>query len=239
MPILANLSIMFSTLIVIFLFTKNSRLPLELDNSPGNFPLGSLTAVFSPDTQVFLDFESWKSWYILTMTYLAVFLALFLILNWNLNRRERGIRFVYYSILFLVLPVVANILNLLFINQSTLGPSGAYYTSYGLVVGFGLVNLWIGDQAGGLRKMIMTSRLDAVLFVLNATVGTGLLLLSFLDPTDFFSEVVSGYNVGYGIHIFCFYSALVLSLAIGYSRRSRLVVVSSKLSFEESDNSIS
>lgn len=166
-----------------------------------------------------------------------MFLALFLILNWNVNRRERGIRFVFYSILFVILPVVANILDLHLINQSTLGPSGAYYTTNGLLVGFGLVNLWMGDTAGGLRKMMMTTRMDAVLFILNGTVGTGVLLLSFVDPTDFFSEVLAGYNVGYGIHIFCFYSAAALALMLGYSRRSKLAVVIPKLSSKDADDS--
>jgi len=217
-----NGAILLSTLLVIGLFPRNSNLPLQLDNSPTNFPLGSATAIYAPDTQVFIDYASWQSWYFLTAANFAVFLTLFLLLNWNLERRERGIRFTFYSIVFLILPVIANMLNVLLINQSTLGPSGAYYSSDGLLVGFGLVNLWAGDATGGWRKM--TSRLDAVLFVLNGTVGTGFLLLSCVDTVSFFSEVVAGYNVGYGIHIFCFYSAVAASLLFGYSRRSSLVV---------------
>lgn len=158
-------------------------------------------------------------------------------LNWKVEKRERGIRFAFYSALFLVLPVVANILDLLLINQSTLGPSGAYYTSDGLLVGFGLVNLWMGDTAGGLRRMMTGSKVEAMLFVLNATVGTGLLLLSFVDPTDFFTEVLAGYNVGYGIHIFCFYAAVLLALSFGYSRRSKLVVVVPELFSKETGES--
>ena len=124
-------------------------------------------------------------------------------------------------------------LNLFLIQQSTLGPSGAYYTSSGLLVGFGLVNLWMGDAMGGWRKM--TRRLDVVLYFVNGTVATGFLLLSFVNPVDFFSEVVSGYNVGYGIHIFCFYSALVLCLILGYARRRPLAT--RQLSFVDQTNS--
>lgn len=220
---LANFVILVSTLVVILFFPTNSSLPLSLANSPGNFPLGSLTAVFSPDTQVFLDFASWQSWYSLTASNFLIFLALFFILNWNVKRRERGIRLIYYSLVFLVLPVVANILNILLIDQSTLGPSGAYYSSVGLLVGFGLVNLWAGDKGGGLGKLMERGKLDAVIFILNGTVATGFLLLSFVDPTDFFSEVVAGYTVGYGIHMFCFYSAVVAALFLSYLRRSSLV----------------
>ncbi len=219
-----NFAIFLSTLLIISLFPRDANLPLQLANTPRNFPFGSITAVYSPDTQVFLDFMSWKSWYLLTLANFTVFLALFLILNWNLQKRQRGLRFVFYSVVFVVLPIVANMLNILLINQSTLGPSGAYFASDGLVVGFGLVNLWAGDKAGGLREMVMARKIDALLFVLNGVIGTGFLLLSFIDPTDFFSEVVAGYNVGYGIHIFCFYAAVVLSLLFGYLRRSSLVV---------------
>jgi hypothetical protein len=214
---------LLSTLLIIFLFPKDTNLPLQLDNSPGNFPIGSITAIFSPDTQVFLDFASWKSWYLQNAANLTILLALFLIMNWNLKKRERGIRFVFYSIVFLVLPVVANILNLLLINQSTIGPSGAFYSSIGLAIGFGIINLWAGDAAGGLSKMMMARKVDAALFVLNAMIAPGLLLLSFVNPVGFFSEVTAGYTVGYGIHIFCFYSAVALSLLFCYLRRSSIV----------------
>jgi len=215
-----NFAILFSTLLVIGLFARNPNLPLQLDNSPRNFPIGSLTAVYTPDTQVFLDFSSWHSWYFLNAANFVIFVVLFLVLNWNLDKKERGMRFTFYSTVFIVLPVIANMLNLFLIQQSTLGPSGAFYTSNGLLVGFGLVNLWMGDTMGGWRKM--TRRLDIVLYFLNGTIATGFLLLSFVDPVDFFSEVVSGYNVGYGIHIFCFYSAMVLCLILGYARRRPL-----------------
>ncbi len=228
-----NFAILLSTLLVIGLFLRNPNLPLKLDNSPRNFPIGSLTAVYAPDTQVFLDFSSWQSWYFLNAANFAIFLVLFFTLNWNLDKKERGIRFSFYSIVFFALPVIANMLNLFLIQQSTLGPSGAYYTSSGLLVGFGLVNLWMGDAMGGWRKM--TRRLDVVLYFVNGTVATGFLLLSFVDPVDFFSEVVSGYNVGYGIHIFCFYSALVLCLILGYARRRPLAT--RQLSFVDQTNS--
>jgi hypothetical protein len=221
LPVFANYAILFSTLIIIALVPRNSALPLELANTPKNFPLGSLTAVFAPDTQVFLDYSSSLSWYLLTLVNFAVYLGLFFLLNWNVKRSERGIRCTFYAIVFLVLPVIANMLNLLVIGQSTLGPSGAYYSSDGLLVGFAVVNLWAGDAQGGWRKM--TKRLDATLFVLNGAVATGFLMLSFADPVDFFSEVVSGYNVGYGIHIFCFYAAVVLAVLFSYSRRASLV----------------
>jgi hypothetical protein len=209
-------------LLVILLFTRNPNLPLQLDNSPRNFPLGSITAVYSPDTGVFLDFASWNSWYLLTSANFVVFLALFLVLNWNVKRRERGIRFVFYSGVFLVLPVIANILNVIFLNQSTIGPSGAFYTSEGLLTGFSLVNLWAGDASGGFSKM--TGRIDPILFVLNALFGTFLLLASFVDPVDFFSEVITGFAVGYGIHIFCYYFAIGAVFLLAYSRRSYLTV---------------
>ena len=221
--ILVNFAILFSMLLVIALFPRNSSLPLQLDNSPGNFPIGAVTAVFTPDTQVFLDFASWQSWYVQTAANFAVFLALFLILNWNLKKRERGIRFLYYSLVFLTLPIIANVLNLVLAGQSDVGPSGAYYTSNGLVVGFGLVNLWVGDVSGGLRKMLVRKWV-AVLFILNALVGTFSLMLSFVDPVDFFSEVAGSYTVGYGIHIFCFYGAIGFSLVFGYWRRASLIV---------------
>jgi hypothetical protein len=222
-----NFAILLSTLLVIWFFQRNLDLPLELDNSPRNFPLGSLTAVYTPDTQVFLDFSSWSSWYLGNAANFGAFLVLFLVLNWNLGTKERGIRFTFYSIVFLTLPVAANILNLLVIGQSTLGPSGAYYTSDGLLVGCGLVNLWMGDRSGGWRKM---SRLfDVTLYFVNGTLAAGFLLFSFFDPVDFFSEVVSGYSIGYGIHIFCFYSAVLLSLVLGFARRVPLTASISTL----------
>ena len=90
------------------------------------------------------------------------------------------------------------------------------------MTGFSLVNLWMGDASGGLRKI--SGGLDLVLFVLNALIGPFLLLISFVDPVDFFSEVVVGYMVGYGIHIFCFYSAVGAALLLSYSRRLSLIV---------------
>jgi hypothetical protein len=221
---LVNCSILVSTLLVIFLSFHNLIIPLELANSPKNFPIGSLTATFSPDTQVFLDPSTWISWYALTLTNFAVFLTLFLILNSNLkSKKEGGIRFVFYSCVFLVLPFVANMLYVITTGGSSLGPSAAYYTSVGLLVGFGLVNLWAGDVSGGMRSM-RGQRKEIILFVLNGMIGTGFLLLSLLNQTSFFSEVVAGFNVGYGIHIFCFYSAIILCLIYGYWRRACLVI---------------
>jgi hypothetical protein len=220
LPFFVNYAVIISSLLIISALPKDTNVPLQLDNSPGNFPMGSVTAVFSPDTQVFLDFGMWKSWYFLTVEYFTIFLILFLILNWNLNKIERGIRCGFYSIVFLVLPIVANMLNLILIGQSTLGPSGAFYTSEGLVTGFGLVNLWAGDAAGGLRNM--TSVREMVFFVLNAAIALGLLLFSFADQAGFFSEAIGNYKVGYGIHISCFYSAVAISLLFSYLRRSSL-----------------
>lgn len=232
--LIANFAIFFSTLFVISIFPRNPNLPLAIDNSPQNFPLGSLTAAFSPDTGVFLDFSSWRSWYLLTIANFAVFFALFVFLNWSIDRRERGIRFLLYSIVFLFLPVLANILNLLLIGQSTLGPSGAFYSSVGLLAGFGMVNLWAGDKSGGLRNMLGRSkRLDAAVLVLNGAIGTGFLMLSFVDPTDFFSESAGGYLVGYGIHMFCFYSAIGACLLLGCLRRSQLIQSRSEEGEEE------
>jgi hypothetical protein len=227
-PLVVNYAILVSILVIIAIFPGHPNLPLKVDNSPENFPLGSVTAVFSPDTQVFLNPSTWESWYFLTAANLVVFLALFVVLNWRLEKRERGKRFVFYSVVFLVLPVVANILNIAFIGQSTLGPSGAFYSTVGLLVGFGLINLWIGDKSGGFTRILAGSRIDAVLFVLNGAVGTGFLMLSFFDPSDFFSESVNGYLVGYGIHMFCFYAAVVSCLIYGYFRRSYLLVSGSK-----------
>ena len=223
--LIANLTIFLSTLYVISTFPRNPNLPFTIDNSPQNFPLGSFTAAFSPDTEVFLNFSSWQSWYLLTIANFGVFFALFALLNWRIDKRERGIRFLFYSVVFLSLPVLANILNLLLIGQSTLGPSGGFYSSVGLLVGFGLVNLWAADKSGsGLRNMLIHSkRLDAATLVLNGAIGTGFLMLSFVDPTDFFSESAGSYLVGYGIHMFCFYSAIGASLLLGYLRRSRLI----------------
>jgi hypothetical protein len=222
--IFVNCAILLSTLLIIFIFTNDASIPLKLANTPKNFPVGSITAVFSPDTQVFLDFASWKSWYLQNLANFTIPPLLFLGLNWNINKRERGIRFVFYSLVFLILPILANVLNLVLIDQSTLGPSGAFYASIGLLVGFGIINLWAGDTVGGgLSSMIEKDKIvDAILFVLNGIVGAGLLLLSFVNQAGFFSEAIAGYTVGYGIHIFCFYSAVALSLLIGYLRRSSI-----------------
>lgn len=179
-----------------------------------------MTAAFTPDTQVFLNFSSWPSWYLLTLANFVVFLSLFAILNWRLNERERGIRLALYFALFLILPVIANLLNLVLIGQSTLGPSGSFYASVGAVTGFGLVNLWTGDRDGGLSETLRRSnRIDAGVLILNGAIGTGFLALSFFDPSDFFSESQGAYLVGYGIHMFCFYSAVLACLCVGYLRR--------------------
>jgi hypothetical protein len=164
-----------------------------------------------------LNYSSWPSWYTLTLANFAVFLALFLILNSGVDERERGIRFTVYSVSFLSLPVVANILNILLIGQSTLGPSGSFYASVGMLVGFGLVNLWEADVKGGLSEALRRSgRIQAASLILNGAIGTGFLALSFFDPSDFFSETQGSYLVGYGIHMFCFYSVVLLCLLIGY-----------------------
>ncbi len=78
LTLFVNCAILLSMLLVILLFIRNPNLPLQLDNSPRNFPLGSITAVYSPDTGVFLDFASWNSSYLLTSANFVVFLALFL-----------------------------------------------------------------------------------------------------------------------------------------------------------------
>ena len=120
----------------------------------------------------------------------------------------------------MVLPVIGNIFYLIVIDQPTIGPSGAFYTSAGLLTGFGIVNVLIGVKRG--LRSVLLPRANRFIFVLNGTIGLGLLSVSFVSSSAFFSEIMPGYRVGYEIHIFCFYSAILISLVYAYLRRSPL-----------------
>ena len=200
-------------------FLRDTNSPLMLLNNWSNFPLGLVTAIFTPDSQVFLCYTGsfqasacytfYLDWLTVTAGSLGAYLAIFFIVNLGQSARELGIRSFFYSAMILAISVVSNYLGLLR-EPGSIGPSTAIYASLGLGLGFAFANsiAWLlsGRSFSNQRQVWAVG--------MSITLTTGLIVFALADPVGFFN-VSSTQRIDATAHMFCFTVGALVSLPVG------------------------
>ena len=216
---LVTLSIILINELVFVFFLRDPNSPLKLLNNWSNFPLGLVTAVFTPDSQVFLCYTGsfqasacysfYVSWLTVTAGSLGVYLVIFFLVNLGQSARELGVRSLFYSVMILAISVISNYLGLLR-EPGSVGPSTAIYAGLGLGLGFALANSIVWFLGG--RRFSSQRQVWAVGMSVALTIGLGVFALA--DPAGFFN-VSSTQRIDAGAHMFCFTVGALVALPVG------------------------
>lgn len=206
-------------------FPRNHGIIDPLFNTRSNAPWGLLTAVFTPDPQVFLCYTGkfqasncyayFMSWFAVTAGNLVLSLALFLVVNLNHEAHERGVRSVFYGIAIIAISALSNLVDLVR-GIGSAGPSTAIYAGIGIVLGFSLANtaglVWI-RRCANLRSTV------AIAVSLATTLG--LLVMAGAYPADFFNAS-STLKVEVFAHELCFLLGTLISFVFAFRGRQTL-----------------
>lgn len=205
-------SIILGNLYVTLLYVSNHDAIFPLLNTWGNFPHGIFTAIFTPDTQVFLGQISWTSWYIVTEVSFLLFLSMFVVLNADQSERELARRSCFFATAIIAVPMVSNFVSLLR-GYETVGPSTAVYASQGLVLGFSLFNsiVWIGKGHPRYRD-----KKRAAAIIASLAFAFSFIAIPLVPPFNFFNVVN---KVDWGSHVFCFVVGAGVALLWSLIRR--------------------
>ena len=217
-PLLVVSVIVIGNLLVYLEFLYNHDFVTSLLNTWSNFPTGLVTAIFTPDSQVFLCytgnfsgsecFQGFMSWYAIDVGYLAFYLGLFYVINMNREARDRVLRLSFYGLMIVAVSVVSNLVDLSRPGVTgSVGPSTAAYTGIGLVYGFSIITVIgapFGDRDIRNARNFFAIAISAIMVV----VLTGFYLV---DPTDFFN-VNSLLKIDSAAHMFCFVGGTLVSL---------------------------
>ena len=223
---LVTLTLILVNELVFLLFLHDTSLPLRLLDTWSNFPLGVVTAIFTPDPQVFLCYtgafqasacySSYLSWLVVTAGSLGAYLVIFFVVNLGQSARETAIRSLVYAVMIIVISAASDSFGLIR-EAGSVGPSTAIYAGIGLVLGFAASNsiVWLlsGKTFSGLRQGSAI-----VIGIVLPVVLTGFALA---DPVGFFN-VSSTQRVDATAHMFCFVAGALVSLPIGLRSVSRL-----------------
>ena len=127
-----TIAIIYSNAEVYLAFLKNTDVINSLFNNWSNFPTGLVTAIFTPDSQVFLCYNGinsaaychayFSAWYTLDVELLVAYVALFFLVNLGEDVPELSLRSVYYGIMIIAISVVSNWLAL-YRTPGSVGPS--------------------------------------------------------------------------------------------------------------------
>lgn len=217
-PVLTLVIILVNELVYL-IFLRDSSFPLGLLNNWSNFPFGTITAIFTPDSQVFLCYTgsfqastcyaSYLGWLVVTAGSLGAYLVLFFVINLGQPTREVAIRSTFYAVVILVISVVSNYLGLLR-EAGSVGPSTAIFAGLGVVLGLAASNSveWFrrGHRISGLRELWAVG--------IGVALVIGLLGFAIGDPAGFFN-VNPTQKVDAAAHIFCFVCGAAVSLPFG------------------------
>ena len=215
------LAIVMGNTYVYFAFRSNPASYLSLVDNSAHFPLGIVTAIFAPDAAVLGGSQTFADWCVWFTVTLSILFLLFLITSLRVSLRDIGLRSVFYGLMLFVIPIASNGFTLV-TGQSTFGPSSVTFTSMGMVLGFGILNVgvWLdrnrpGFQTQGLREYISTIVSLAIVFAL--------VYLPLVFPTSFF-YTASTYNVDWMAYVFCFAFGIVGPFWYYTTRESSLTV---------------
>jgi hypothetical protein len=200
------LAIVVGNAFVYLAFKSNPSLYSGLVDNSAHFPMGIVTAIFSPDAAVLGGSQTFADWCVGFAVTLTILFLLFLITSLRVSLRDIGFRSVFYGLMLIVIPIASNAFTLA-TGQSSFGPSTVTFASMGLVLGFGVLNagVWLernrpGFQDQGFREYISTIVSLAIVFAL--------VYLPLVFPSAFFN-IASTYNVDWTAYVFCFVFGIV------------------------------
>jgi len=200
------LAIVLGNAYVYLAFRSDPSLYSGLVDNSAHFPMGVVTAIFAPDAAVLGGSQTFADWCVGFAVTLSILFLLFLITSLRVSLRDIGFRSVFYGLMLFVVPLASNIFTLV-TGQSSFGPSTVAFTSMGLVLGFGILNVgvWLdrnrpGFQGQGLREYIST--------VVSLAIVFALVYLPLVFPSSFFN-IASTYNVDWMAYVFCFVFGIV------------------------------
>jgi hypothetical protein len=202
---------------VYFAFRSNPTLYSGLVDNSAHFPMGIVTAIFAPEAAVVGGSQTFTNWGVGFTVTLAILFLLFLITSLRVSLRDVGFRSIFYGLMLIVIPIASNAFTLV-MGQSSFGPSTVTFTSMGLVLGFGILNIgvWLehnrpGFQSQGFREYISTIVSLAIVFAL--------VYLPLVFPSAFFN-IASTDNVGWIAYLLCFVFGIVGPFAYYTTRES-------------------
>jgi len=216
---LITLGIILVNELVFLLFLQDTSFPLRLLNNWTNFPLGLVTAIFTPDSQVFLCYTgsfqasvcyaSYLAWLVMSAGSLGAYLVLFFVVNLGQSTRELAVRSTFYAVMIIAISAVSNYLGLLR-EPGSIGPSTAIFAGLGIVLGFAASNsiVWLRTS-----RALHRAR-DVWAIGLGIALVIGLLGFALRDPADFFN-ISSTQKVDATAHVFCFVVGTLTSVPVG------------------------
>ena len=205
--------------IMVFLaFLQNHDFIFPLLDNWSNFPWGLLTAVFTPDSQVFLCytgvfsaglcFQNFTNWLLVTGATLVFCLALFFLANVNRGLLELGFRSAFYAGMLIFISIISNLVTLFQEPKGSVGPSTAIFAGFGMIVGFSLANMTATTRS------IIRTRLGYIEIVVATAIAIALIAYAILEPAEFFN-IDPAQKINSMAHEFCFVVGIFASILFG------------------------
>lgn len=200
------LAIVAGNAYVYFAFRSNPSSYSSLVDNSAHFPMGVVTAVFSPDAAVLGGSQSFVDWCIGFTVTLSILFLLFLITSLRVSLKDIGFRSVFYGLMLFVVPIASNAFTLV-TGQSSFGPSTVTFTSLGLVLGFSVLNVgvWLDRNRPGYQNQRLG---EYVSTIVSLGIVFALVYLPLVFPSSFFNTA-SAYNVNWMAYVFCFVFGIV------------------------------
>jgi hypothetical protein len=213
---LVTLAVILGNELVYVSFLSSHDFINGLLNTWPNFPWGLVTAIFTPDSQVFLCytggfspsscFQYFTGWFELTVSLLLSYLALFFVVNLRCGIHDLSLRSSYYGLMIIAISAVSNLIGL-YMSPGSVGPSTAAFAGLGLVYGFGIVNSIVFIRG---ERDLAHGR-DRVALAFSLAMAVVLTALYVISPADFFN-VNSAQRIDSEAHMVCFAGGTLVSL---------------------------
>jgi hypothetical protein len=215
------LAIVAGNAYVYFAFRSNPSSYSGLVDNSAHFPTGIVTAIFAPDATVLGGSQTFAGWSVGFTVTLAILFLLFFITSLRVSLRDIGFRSVFYGLMLIVIPIASNAFTLV-MGQSSFGPSTVTFTSMGLVLGFGILNVgvWLDHNRPGLQSQGFHEYISTIV---SLAIVFALVYIPLVFPSTFFN-IASTDNAGWITSVLCFVFGIVGPFAYYTTRESSNVV---------------
>ena len=200
------LAIVMGNVYVYIAFRSNPSLYSGLVDNSAHFPMGVVTAIFAPDAAVLGGSQNFADWCVGFTVTLTILFLLFLITSLRVSHRDIGFRSVFYGLMLFVIPIASNAFTLV-TGQSSFGPSTVTFTSMGLVLGFGILNVgvWLDRNRPGFQNQRFREYISTIV---SLAIVFALVYLPLVFPFSFFN-IASTYKIDWMAYVFCFVFGIV------------------------------
>lgn len=224
LPVLGTSLEVVGLIFVAWLWQFDNYIFNQTANSWSNLPWGIFTSVITPDTDTFAYLFGgnplWWATLFLDLLAFAVFLFVWLLLNFSKDERQLTTRSRLYIVLFFVPSLIFSVIELGTNLVPSIGPSGIQYSQIGIVAGFSLVNGFPAFRGNGVVANFRRSTFSCLVSLGNFFIGAVLVLAAVLFPAQFFSALgVDGLKVDYYAHVFTF--TLTVLVLVFWGLKSR------------------